>query len=989
MKATAAIYTILQLVLLILVCIDGSKLPYLSITADALAFVVAICISSLSFLEHAHSPRPSILLSVYLSLSILFDIARVRSLWLQASRQYEITYVRCFTVATVWKVVLLLLESLHQQRWLNWDRKLHSPEETTGFYGLGSFLWLNPLLFSGYKKVLSLSDLFSLDKDVSAEVLQKSFVASNHQDGFHGDKNGLTKALARTLAVPILLPIVPRVALIGFSLCQPFLIEAVLNSLEEPKTDFTVNKGYGLIGATILIYTGMPIATALYWYLHERALFMVRGCLSSAIYRKTTQAQASIADDSAAVTLMSADIERIRMGFMQFHEFWANPIQVAIVCWLLYRQLGAAMAAPVVVVIICIGCSTVLMRFVGPRQMAWMQGIQKRVGHTASAIGNMKHLKISGMALPVERAIQGLRVDELKVGGKFRTFLVSSVGIGFTPILLGPVFTFALTSRSLDVTTIFTSLSYLQLLFDPLSSLFQVAPQLLAGFSCLSRIQLFLEKEPRRDPRQFDATETPSEKQYSGKNTSPVVEIRNGHFGWDKDAPTLHNINIAVPQGLTMVVGPVASGKSTLCKAILGETPVAHGEIIIRAGNLQVGYSDQVPFLPNETARDIIVGFSAFDEKRYDSVIEATMLSQDFCLLPRGDQTKIGSNGLALSGGQKQRISLARALYLQCDLLILDDILSGLDANTAEHVFNNIFGPIGILKQREVTVILCTHTTQHLVSADYLVALGSDGSIVEQGSFQDLIATGHYVRSLGLQSDTNIAIPMTMTPIPELKAQKKPIGMDRADAMSTSTESVEKKPHRPTRDIAVFAYYGLSIGAFWLSTFIVIGVLCGFFFSFPTIWLNFWSENTFERSTSFYIGIYALFQCLALATLVSEAAIGMLIIIRSSGARLHQAALRTLIAAPLSFFSKTDTGVITNLFSQDMTLIDGELPQALMNTSLQTWIAVGSAAVLATSSPYILVTYPFVLMILYGVQRFYLRTSRQLRLLDLEAKSPL
>lgn len=406
------------------------------------------------------------------------------------------------------------------------------------------------------------------------------------------------------------------------------------------------------------------------------------------------------------------------------------------------------MAAPVLIVIICIICSTALMRFVGPRQMAWMQRIQKRVGHTASAIGNMKHLRISGLALPVEKSIQGLRVDELKVGGKFRTFLVGSVGIGFTPILLGPVFTFALTSRSLDVTTIFTSLSYLQLLFDPLSSLFQVAPQLLAGFSCLSRMQLFLDKEPRHDSRQVNATETPCEQKLSGKDPSPAVEIKNGHFGWNKDNLTLKDINLAIPRGLTMVVGPIASGKSTLCKALLGETPVAHGEVIIRANDIQVGYCDQVPFLPNETARDVIVGFSTLDEKRYSSVIEATMLSQDFCLLPRGDQTKIGSNGLALSGGQKQRISLARALYLQCDLLILDDVLSGLDSDTAEHVFHNIFGSVGILKERRVTVILCTHTTRHLIAADYIVALGSDGSIVEQGCFQELVANGQYIRSL-------------------------------------------------------------------------------------------------------------------------------------------------------------------------------------------------------------------------------------------------
>jgi ATP-binding cassette, subfamily C (CFTR/MRP), member 1 len=111
--------------------------------------------------------------------------------------------------------------------------------------------------------------------------------------------------------------------------------------------------------------------------------------------------------------------------------------------------------------------------------------------------------------------------------------------------------------------------------------------------------------------------------------------------------------------------------------------------------------------------------------------------------------------------------------------------------------------------------------------------------------------------------------------------------------------------------------------------------------------------------------------------------------IQISGAKLHQEALRTVLSAPLRFFTTTDTGVIINLFSQDMTLIDGELPMSLTNLSLDSSACIGMAAVIATSSPYLAVTYPFLAAMLYLVQKFYLRTSRQMRLLDLEAKSPL
>ncbi|KAJ5903786.1 hypothetical protein N7504_006169, partial [Penicillium tannophilum] len=986
----AGVYTAFQLALLIICSVHPVELTKLSTAAGVLSFVAALVIPTLSFLEHSRSPRPSILLSIFLSLTVLCDIVQVRSLWLLVHNTDGLIYVKLFTVAVVWKAVLVCLESVHCQSWLGWDWKIHSPEEVNGLYGLGTFLWLTPLFMSGYKKVLNLSDLFPLDISVSVEALKTSFAHNINHTGFQGDKNGLTKALARTLAVPILLPVVPRIAMLGFTVCQPFLIQAILDYLEEPSNSLTVNKGYGLIGATVLVYTGIPFSTALYWYLHERALFKTRACLASAIYRQTVQAHASSVDDAAAVTLMSTDVERIRMGLMQLHEFWANPIQVAIACWLLQRQIGTAFVAPLVIVFICIISSSIIIRFVGPSQTTWMKSIQKRVGHTANVIANMKHLRISGFTKPVEDTIQMLRVEELKTGSRFRSFLVGSVGIGFLPLLLAPVFALALTSRELNVTTIYTSVSWLQLLSEPLSGLFQTAPQLFAAISCISRIQLFLEEEPRKDFRRLAGTYGSSEKGDSVENLPSIIEVKDAGFGWDKSALTLKNIDFSLSRGLTMVIGPVACGKSTLCKALLGETPIASGDTLIRTKFPNIGFCDQVPFLPNERIKHTIIGFSDFDEKRYAAVIEATMLSRDLLLLPKGDQTKIGSGGISLSGGQKQRVALARALYLQCDLLILDDPLGGLDATTEERIFHNLFGPTGILRQREAIVVLSTNATRHLPSADYIIALASDGTIVEKGRFCDLVTNEQYVHSLGFQVDAKgICDPTAMAIRPKNNAEEESLESPIVSNNECTDDTDNSKLNRAMGDLTVFAYYCKSIRPFWLASFVVFGILTGFLFNFPTIWLGYWSADSFNQSKSFYAGIYGLFQCLALVSLLSEAYIGFLIIIRDSGSRLHEVALRTVISAPLRFFSQTDTGIITNLFSQDMTLLDGELPQALINTSVEIWIVIGSAAVVASSSAYIAIAYPFLLSILYGVQRFYLRTSRQLRLLDLEAKSPL
>jgi ABC-type bacteriocin/lantibiotic exporter with double-glycine peptidase domain len=115
----------------------------------------------------------------------------------------------------------------------------------------------------------------------------------------------------------------------------------------------------------------------------------------------------------------------------------------------------------------------------------------------------------------------------------------------------------------------------------------------------------------------------------------------------------------------------------------------------------------------------------------------------------------------------------------------------------------------------------------------------------------------------------------------------------------------------------------------------------------------------------------------------------MIVMAAFAGSRLHHAAIRTVATAPLSFFTSTDTGTVTNLFSQDMTLIDNGLLYAMTNFTLNVPEALGAACVIAIATPYLAIGYPLLIGLMYYIQRFYLRTSRQLRLLDLEAKSPL
>lgn len=566
---------------------------------------------------------------------------------------------------------------------------------------------------------------------------------------------------------------------------------------------------------------------------------MARSILVTETFINATKAPLGTGDDSAALTLMSTDIERIDMGFRPLHDIWASIIQVALASWMLYNQLGVVFVAPIGVVIVCFTGLVILMNFTGDSQRAWMAGVQKRVGLTATVIASMKNLKMSGLSVAVGDFVQKLRVDELASGSRFRKIVIIAALFAFIPLLVSPPLTFAFAQRTLDAAKMFTSLSYLLLLTNPLSQIFQSVPQVLSGLACLGRIQAFLECETRHDFRQVLAdmnrsSEKTREDTDSDLNMAHPVVIENGNFGWEADKFALQNVNTrVVKSSLTIVVGPVGSGKSTLCKVLLGEIPFSEGSVILSTRFPHVGFCDQTAFLSNGSIRENIIGFSPFNNERYSEVIEATALGFDLDTLPQGDRTNVGSDGITLSGGQKQRVSLARALYLQSDLLVLDDIFSGLDADTEEQVFRQVFGPDGLLRRRRSTVILCTHSIRHLPAADYIIALG-DGTIAEQGTFSDLVTLQGYVHRLGLKSSSDSDASSEKTTSKKSVRESRP-QLLRMTTTNASTLASETDESRKMGDKTVYTHYFKSVGWAVVGSSLCFAALWGFFTNFPTI----------------------------------------------------------------------------------------------------------------------------------------------------------
>ncbi|KAJ2363576.1 hypothetical protein IW150_006699, partial [Coemansia sp. RSA 2607] len=217
-----------------------------------------------------------------------------------------------------------------------------------------------------------------------------------------------------------------------------------------------------------------------------------------------------------------------------------------------------------------------------------------------------------------------------------------------------------------------------------------------------------------------------------------LVDVQNGSFKWlsTDESPLVDNVSIQCKRSeLAAVIGKVGSGKSSLVSAILGDMFKVSGNVFIRGS---IAYVPQQPWIINATLQDNILFGHELDPEFYDKVIEACALKPDLEMLPAGDMTEIGEKGINLSGGQKARLSLARAVYARADIYILDDPLAAVDAHVSKHLFTQVIGPSGLLASR--ARILVTNAVEYLPKTDSVTML-NNGSVVEQGSFNELMAS--------------------------------------------------------------------------------------------------------------------------------------------------------------------------------------------------------------------------------------------------------
>ncbi|KAK1708671.1 P-loop containing nucleoside triphosphate hydrolase protein [Colletotrichum acutatum] len=712
---------------------------------------------------------------------------------------------------------------------------------------------------------------------------------------------------------------------------------------------------------------------------------MVRGGLISLIYDKIVQSPSTQVGDSAAMTLISTDVERIcETWHLAVAESWASAIQLAFAVWFLQMQIGLVCVTSVIVALVATAMSVRAAGFVTARQKVWLEAIQARINFTAHILGSMRSVKMLGLSNKFESLIQGMRVTELDLSKRFRRLSSFNVCLVNLPSLFSQFFTFAIFAIAakvqgnsfVTVTQAVTALSILSVLMEPLGKMLVVIPQAYAALGCFQRIQDFLASESWDDKR---LSECPLETTNLESHDEPdMIQAPPGNNHVEmiqRSSHVIKDMSLRIGQNhhLTVIVGPVGCGKSTILKAILGEVTIFNGSVWVSSKEL--AYCDQSPWVSNGSVRENIVSGTDFDAVWYNTVIHACALQVDLVQLSDGDATNVGSKGVSLSGGQKQRLMLARALYARKPIAVLDDVLSGLDAATHDIVTTRVFGADGLIRKLGIAAILATHSVSLCAIADQTILLDDQGQIIQQSSSENMASLAPQ-----LAGDDGLSASSENSPPPKISAGE------------TQGSSTRRDDNRQVGDLSIYLYYFSSLG--WLS-FALFGIFVASNVAFSTLqyaWITLWARNSDGSQASrlgYWLGLYALFGVFTAAGLISAVYYMYVVIVPKSAHSLHLTVLRAVIRAPMSFLAKTDTGVLVNRFSQDMQLVDMTLPGALVNANFQLAACFAVAALAIVAVSYFAAVLPFVACALFFLQRFYLRTSRQLRLLDLEAKAPL
>ncbi|XP_062149436.1 ABC transporter C family member 10-like isoform X2 [Alnus glutinosa] len=860
-----------------------------------------------------------------------------------------------------------------------------TPFAKAGFFSRISFWWLNSLMKRGREKTLDDEHIPKLREEDRAESCYLLFLEQlNKQKQAEPSSQ---PSILRTIIVchwkEILMSGFFALLNILTLSAGPLLLNAFI-LVAEGKESFK-HEGY-VLAITLLISKSIESVSQRQWYFRSRLIGLkVRSLLTAALYKKQlrlSNAAKLMHSGGEIMNYVTVDAYRIGEFPFWFHQTWTTSLQLCIALVILYRAVGLATIAALVVIILTVLCNAPLAKLQHKFQSKLMVAQDERLRASSEALVNMKVLKLYAWETHFKNVIENLRKVEYKwlsavqFQKSYNGFLFSTSPVLVSAATFGACYFLKV---PLHANNVFTFVATLRLVQDPVRSIPDVIGVVIQAKVAFERILKFLEAPELQSANVRRKT--------SVESVNHAISIKSANFSWEENSakPTLRNINLEVRPGEKVAIcGEVGSGKSTLLAAILGEVPNIQGTIQVY-GN--TAYVSQTAWIQTGTIQENILFGSDMDSQKYSETLERCSLVKDLELLPYGDLTEIGERGVNLSGGQKQRIQLARALYQDADIYLLDDPFSAVDAHTAASLFSEYV--MEALSGK--TVLLVTHQVDFL-PAFHSILLMSDGEIIQEAPYHHLLAS-----SIEFQDLVN--------------AHKETAGSDRlADATAAQGHGT---PARDIRKTCVEKHKKGSKGDQWIKqeereigdtgfkpylkylnqnkgfVYFSMASLSHLIFVAGQISQNSWMAANVENPhvcTLRLIGVYLLIgvssTLVVLCRSLSTVALGL-----QSSKSLFSQLLNSLYRAPMSFYDSTPLGRILSRVSSDLSIVDLDVPFSFLFTVGATINAYANLGVLAVVTWQVLfVSIPMVYLAI-RLQGYYFSSAKELMRINGTTKS--
>uniref|UniRef100_A0A670ZAQ9 Multidrug resistance-associated protein 1 n=1 Tax=Pseudonaja textilis TaxID=8673 RepID=A0A670ZAQ9_PSETE len=925
-------------------------------------------------------------------------------------------------------VLIQFILSCFPERPPLFSENIHGPVSVITAIGRMSHTWVFKLMIHGYRQPLEAKDLWSLNKeDTSEEVVPGLAAHWKPAQGSSSSSDVAEEAEALILGLPPRSrePSLFRVLYKTFGpyFLMSFLFKAshdlmmftgpeLLKLLINFVNDKSAPSWQGFLYTGLLFFTASLQTLVLHQYFHICFVtgMRLKTAVIGAIYRKAlviTNSARKTSTVGEIVNLMSVDAQRFMDLATYINMVWSAPFQVMLALYLLWQNLGPSVLAGVAVMLLLVPVNAVIAMKTKTYQVAHMKSKDSRIKLMNEILNGIRVLKLYAWELAFKRKVLQIRQEELKVLKK--SAYLAAIGT-FTwvcaPFLVA-LSTFAVyvsvsEKNILDAQKAFVSLALFNILRFPLNILPMVVSSMVQASVSLKRLRVFLSHE-ELDP-------------------DSVVRgnLRNGERSLvGQGGPRCReHLNLAIPDSsLVAVVGQVGCGKSSLLSALLGEMEKQEGHVSLRGS---VAFVPQQAWIQNATLMENILFGRELDGRHYQRVVEACALLPDLELFPSGDQTEIGEKGVNLSGGQKQRVSLARAVYADTDIYLLDDPLSAVDAHVGKHIFDKVIGPKGLLKHK--TRILVTHGVSYLPLMDTIVVL-SEGKISEMGSYQELLKHGgafaeflHTYAGVDHNAGREVMERAPLPLSPDQPGEASPlesrprrrrggVSWDRLspwpsgggggglDPQQGASCDLRKGGPPCVSQVKTTVYweYMRAIGLV-ISFLSLLLFLCNHVASLASnYWLSLWTDdpvlNGTQQHTSLRLGVYG-----ALGISQGVAVFGYSMAVSVGGIfasrRLHLDLLHNVLRCPVSFFEQTPSGNLVNRFSKEMDTIDSTLPQVIKMFMGSLFNVLGACVIILLATPIAAVVIPPLGLTYFFVQRFYVATSRQLKRLESVSRSP-